>query len=192
MFLAFVSLADAAAAATAAGVVFAAWALFLQRGQGRTQFEDAVVSQYREMIKPRLVLDTLLHDVRKELPECEHERLRDVYLYLDLCNEQVFLRAIGRVSRSTWTIQWGDGIKGNVCGNDAISGIWQLIKDKTGDFRELRAFEDYGEGWKDPRSWDRRWRRPLVRFGLVALRVPGDKEPLVPGGARRADEWLSE
>jgi hypothetical protein len=168
--LAFISLADAAAAATAFGVVLAAWALFLQRGQARTQFEDAVVKQYRELIKPTLVLDALLAPILDESSSEERERLRYIYSYLDLCNEQVFLRAIGRVSRSTWKIQWSPGIQGNVEGNEAISQAWGEIQRSTRDFQELRALQQ-GE-WEDPRKWEPIWRRPLVRFGLATLRVP--------------------
>jgi hypothetical protein len=168
--VAFASLADIAAAATAVGVFFAAWALFLQRGQARTQFEDAIGAQYRELIRPQLLSHALLPNAFNELPELERDRSRHVYLYLDLCNEQVFLRAIGRVSRSTWTVQWAEGIRANLQQNEVIARTWQLIKQATDDFDELRVFE--ASGWKDPRSWEPFWRRYLVRFGLITLRVP--------------------
>jgi len=115
-----ISLADIASLATAVGVAVAATALLLQRGQARTDFEDTVVKQYREIIKPNLVLDALLNDALSETPDAERERLRQIYLYLDLCNEQVFLRAIGRVRRSTWSIQWSKGIQGNLEDVEAI------------------------------------------------------------------------
>jgi hypothetical protein len=176
---AFLSLADAAAAATACGVALAAWALFLQRGQARTQFEDGVVQQYRELIKPHLVLDVMLENVARNLPDAERQRLHDVYLYLDLCNEQVFLRAIGRVSRATWMVQWSDGIRDNVRDIPAVADTWRLIQETTDDFRELRAFEQ--NDWDDPRGWEPLWRRPLVRFGLATLRVPWEPtRPDVP------------
>jgi hypothetical protein len=167
--LAFISLTDAASAATALGVVLAAVALFLQRGQARTQFEDAIVRQYRELIKPSLVLDTLLAPLLDKRPDDEQARLRYIYSYLDLCNEQVFLRAIGRISRSTWGVQWSPGIRGNIEGNPIILGAWEEIQSATKDFQELRAFQ---RGWTDPREWEPLWRRPLVRFGLATLRVP--------------------
>jgi hypothetical protein len=169
------ALADAAAVATACGVVLAAWALLLQRGQTRSQFEDSLVRQYREVIKPELLPGVLLDDGSNELTEAERDRLHRVYLYLDLCNEQVFLRAIGRVSRATWAVQWSDGIKENLQGNAAIAASWQLIQMRTDDFRELRAFEQ--EGWDDPRTWEPVWRRPLVRLGLVKLRTPTRHTP---------------
>ncbi len=173
--LAFFSLADAAAGATAFGVILAGFALLLQRGQMRTQFEDAVVEQYRQLIKPDLVIDVLLKVVLEKLPSDERERMHHIYLYLDLCNEQVFLRAIGRVSRSTWKIQWSDGIRENVQKNEIISKAWETIQDKTDHFRELRAFQR--RGWDDPRTWEPWWRRPLVRFGLATLRVPSIECP---------------
>lgn len=166
------SLGDAAAAATALGVVLTAIALFLARGQARTQFEDSVVAQYRDLIRPELVSEVFLADAFDQLSEVERSRLSKIYLYLDLCNEQVFLRAIGRVSRSTWRIQWSPGISQNLK-SGPIEKAWREIQVATGDFEELRAFE--GGDWSDPRSWEPFWRRPLVRFGLATLRVPGTR-----------------
>lgn len=168
--IAFVSLGDAAASATAIGVIFAAWGLLLQRGQARTQFEDGIVKQYREILKPDLVLNVLLADLLEKVPQNERQRLHHIYLYLDLCNEQVFLRAIGRVSRATWTTQWSEGIQDYISENQLVADSWLVIKRETDHFRELRAFES--EGWKDPRKWESPRRRPLVRLGVCSLRVP--------------------
>lgn len=165
-----ISLADLAAVATAAAVFVGACALLLQRYQARTAFEDAVVRQYREIIRPGLLANAILLNLLAGVPEHRRERLQQVYLYLDLCNEQVFLRSIGRISRSTWRIQWSDGIRGYVEGNPAIASDWHLIKSKTNDFRELRCFE--ARGWSDPRHWEPRWRWPLIRLGAATPRVP--------------------
>src|SRR4051794_27330824 len=167
--IAAIPLADVASAATAAGVLVAAWALLLQRGLSRTHFEDEIVRQYRDVIKPQL-LHGMIAGVLERFPAAEHERVRQVYLYLDLCNEQVFLRAIGRISSPTWRVQWGAGISGNLEENAAIAEIWQILKIATEDFRELRAFES--RGWTDPRQWENVWRRPMVRMGWATLRVP--------------------
>jgi len=168
--LASLSLSDAAAAATAFGVVLAASALFLQRGQARTQFEDNMVRQYREVIKPDLILDVVLERLFDGRSDDERQRIHHIYLYLDLCNEQVFLRAIGRVSRSTWRVQWSSGIRENLTEHEAIRQTWEVIKTQTHQFRELRVFEQ--TGWGDPRRWESVWRRTFVRFGLATLRVP--------------------
>jgi hypothetical protein len=157
-----------AAWATAVGVLFAAIALLLQRSQARTQFEDSLVDEYRQLIKPDLVGDVLLQDVFAELPQVKREHVQRMYLYFDLCNEQVFLRATGRVSRPTWVIQWGPGIKQNL-DYAKIAEAWKLIQEKTCDFRELRAFS---RDWADPRTWEPPWRRLPVRLGMASLRVP--------------------
>jgi hypothetical protein len=164
-------LTTAATAATAIGVVFAAIQLFLQRAHARTTFEDTLVRQYRELIKPQLVHDTDLAQIIAKHPGEDAARLQRIYLYLDLCNEQIFLRAIGRVSRSTWKVQWSRGIKDNIVGDTPIAHCWGLIKQNTNAFNELRAFE--ASDYSDPRSWEPRWRKPFVRLGLVTLRVPG-------------------
>jgi len=166
----WISLSDVAAFATAIGVGIAAWALVLQRYQARAQFEDTIVQQYRELIKPRLLSNALLADLMTSVAEGDRERLQHVYIYLDLCNEQVFLRAIGRVSRSTWRVQWSEGIRGNVRDNPTIAADWQRIKDTTHDFEELRRFES--SGWSDPKRWEPLWKRVLIRFGVATLRMP--------------------
>ena len=63
----------------------------------RTEFEDAVSRQYREIVKPRLT--NLMLATEAPSPHVVRRSLPDVYAYLDLCNEQVFLRLSGRVSK---------------------------------------------------------------------------------------------
>jgi hypothetical protein len=163
-------LTDIAAAATAAGVFFAAYQLFLQRAQARNAFEDTLVRQYRELIKPELVTDVRLGRLIEGRSPAEVDRLRRIYLYLDLCNEQVFLRAVGRISRATWRVQWADGIRDNIRCNAVIAADWELIQAATADFHELRAFAQ--NNYRDPYTWEPFWRRLLVRFGLATIRVP--------------------
>ena len=79
--------ADAAGIATALGVLFGAGQLMLSRSTSRTSFEDGISRQYRELIKPQLS-DALLGPLEAE----ERELVARYYEYLDLCNEQVFLR----------------------------------------------------------------------------------------------------
>jgi hypothetical protein len=102
-------------------------------------------------------------------------------LYADLCNEQVFLRAIGRVSRSTWKTQWAEGIRQNLTGEHRLAEDWRALREATGDFAELRAFERLG--WRDPWKWEPWWRRRLVRLGWLTLRVPRDDGVSVREGA---------
>lgn len=104
------TLASAANLATAAGVLLAAWQLYLAKGQAESQFEDSLNAQYRSMLE-ELPLNALLgrrlnHDeITAQLPV--------FYRYFDLCNEQAFLFKERRVREETWT-NWREGIEQNI------------------------------------------------------------------------------
>ena len=82
-----------------------------------------------------------------EMVEAEH----GLYNYLDLTNEQVFLRQNNRIGPTTW-IFWQDGIKSNLA-RPAFKKAWENFKnmDPKG-FKELRQLEksDFKD---DPKSW---------------------------------------
>jgi hypothetical protein len=140
-------LASVAALATAVGIFVAAIALFLQRRESRTQFEDGLVREYRETIKPRLITMAL---IPRDLPDEQFKQAEAFYPYIDLCNEQAFLRMAGRVSRRTWR-QWSDGISGNL-GRDGFKRAWETIRESApDDFKELQLLTD--SGYCDPGRW---------------------------------------
>jgi hypothetical protein len=142
------TLSTAANMATAAAVFVAAIALLLQRGQARTAFEDELVREYRRTVKPDLTTKAL---ISSELDEQTFAQVADFYPYIDLCNEQVFLRLAGRVRRKTWT-QWCDGIRGNLRDRDAFKNAWATMRTASPrDFGELQLLVD--SGYRDPRSW---------------------------------------
>lgn len=78
--------------------------------------------------------------------------------YIDLSNEQVFLRMNGRIRRATWN-DWREGIKSNLR-RPAFAKAWSAVKDKTNSFSELRRLESTCFR-KDPRGWLSLWRRIL-------------------------------
>jgi hypothetical protein len=80
-----------------------------------------------------------------------------LYQYIDLTNEQIFLRMNGRISKATW-LNWQDGIKSNL-GRPAFAQAWARIKSgAVGSFTELRKLEDSGFE-DDPRKWVSAWKR---------------------------------
>ena len=86
-----------------------------------------------------------------------------LYHYIDLSNEQVFLRQQGRISKATWE-NWCDGIKSNLSLH-TFSRAWQDIKPAAKDsFRELRKLEASGFQ-DDPYGWGKK-----VLTGRVAPR----------------------
>ena len=80
------------------------------------------------------------------------EELRKIiYNYLDLCNEQTYLRQKKRVSKSRWK-EWNDGIKDNLS-KPAFKEVWNEIKDKDPKtFTALDLLEKY-EFKIDPAKW---------------------------------------
>jgi hypothetical protein len=84
-----------------------------------------------------------------------------LYQYIDLTNEQIFLRMNGRISKATW-LNWVDGIKSNL-DRPAFRDAWARIKNGSdGSFSELRKLEDNGFR-NDPRVWIPAWKRLFHR-----------------------------
>jgi hypothetical protein len=142
------SIQDIASIATAVGVFFAAFQLLHTRARAITTFEDSLATEYRGIID-RLPTEAILGESLS--PEAQRKHLHDFYRYLDLTNNQVFLRKIRRISRKTWRF-WADGIETNLA-RPAFAAAWAEINRRAGsDFSELRRLisEDFK---KDPRSW---------------------------------------
>ena len=112
-----------ASVVTAAGVVIAAWQLWLTRILAQSSFEDSLNKEYRSLVM-EIPVDALLG---KKVREEAFPRIREhIYNYIDLCNEQVFLRKKGRIRKTTWW-EWAEGIQSN------------LEKPGRGDVRVERA-----------------------------------------------------
>jgi len=122
--------------ATAIAVGVAAWQLVLNKKQAVTNFEDSFAKQYRELIA-NIPLEIFFGDVLSE--EKYQECFDEIYRYLDLCNEQIFLYKIGRISEATWQF-WVAGISENLS-KPVFQRAWVEIAEKTkGNFSELREF----------------------------------------------------
>lgn len=121
----------------------------LRKEQSTTQFEDDLTREYRELAR-RLPVKALLGD---ELTDEElEENFKHFYYYVDLCNEQIFLRHEERVSPETWE-NWCDGIESNLT-RPAFRETWEEIKKRSdGSFQELRRLERSGFQ-TDPAEWD--------------------------------------
>jgi hypothetical protein len=133
---------------TALGVLLLLLQIHLSRRQSQTAFEDQMAREFRDIVHKlpaRVVLGALL-------AEAEHDEVfDDIYRYLDLTNEQVFLRSTGRISKGTWEY-WAEGIR-EILTLPEFSRVWNRVKsDSKSRFRELRRLES-GEFLIDPRSW---------------------------------------
>lgn len=136
-----------ASAITAVSVVFAFWQLVLSKRIAQLQFEDALAKEYRDIAAklPTKVFYGVSLDAR------EQSSLRDeFYRYIDLSNEQVYLRQRRRVSKEVWQ-SWREGIKTNLS-LPAFAAAWEEVKDRTNSFAELRRLEK-GRYAVDPALW---------------------------------------
>ena len=139
---------------TAAAVFIAAWQVRKNTQQARIDFEDDLSREtvsWLECIPVKIFLG-------EELGEMEFEQsFPRLYQYIDLSNEQIFLRMNGRISKATW-INWVDGMKSNL-NRTAFSQAWARIKEGShGSFAELKRLEE-SEFKNDPRSWIPIWKR---------------------------------
>lgn len=127
-------LSAVASIATAIAVVVAAWQLVLSQRQAVTTFEDSLSKEYRDLAS-KLPVKALLGDPLSEEEFSRH--FDELYHYLDLCNEQAFLKKSGRISEETWTF-WRQGIASNL-ERPAFSRAWSEVAARSdGDFSELR------------------------------------------------------
>jgi len=133
---------------TALAVLVAAWQVHKNTQQARTDFEDELSREYREVARSIPVKAHL----GKQLGEEEFEQaFQMLYQYIDLTNEQIFLRMNGRVCKTTWK-NWAEGIKSNLS-RPAFAKAWAYIKEgAVGSFDELRRLEKSGFA-ADPRTW---------------------------------------
>lgn len=133
---------------TAIGVIVAARQLTLSKRQSRTQFEDDLSREYRALVE-RIPVKALLGE---SLEREEYENnLHLFYRYIDLSNEQVFLRQMERIGLDTW-VNWLAGIKSNM-DLPAFAKAWDEIKARAPHrFQELRMLEQKSF-MGDPKYW---------------------------------------
>lgn len=145
--------------ATAISAILIIFQLRQANRQANTTFEDSIVQQYREIIKG-IPIDALLGE--KMAYGKYKESLDDFYRYIDFCNEQIFLRQEGRVSKNTW-VNWQNGIISHL-NRPAFKEAWEEIKKHCPhSFLELRRLEDSGFN-VDPIEWNRTKKRQRFNF----------------------------
>lgn len=121
--------------ATLIGVCIAAWQLYTTKQQATTTFEDSLTNQYRTLIE-KIPVEALFGEELST--EKQAEMLPYFYRYFDLCNEQIFLHKMSRISAKTWA-NWKDGITNNLS-RPAFARAWaQVAARSSDDFDHLRA-----------------------------------------------------
>jgi len=119
------TLALIASLATPVGVCIAAWQIRQSKELAKSSFENQLSKEYRKIIR-KIPVDALIgnpiNDKNNELREI-------IYNYLDLCNEQTYLRKKKRISDDCWE-DWKEGIKANLS-KPAFQEVWDEIKAKA-------------------------------------------------------------
>jgi hypothetical protein len=138
--------------ATPASVLVLSYQLWQRKKQFTTEFEDKLTSDYRDIVY-EIPVESLLDDSSADAYEGD---LKDYYRYIDLSNDQVFLRQENRVSKSTWE-NWKAGIETNLSRDD-FEAAWQEIESKSSNsFNELRDLRD-SDKHDDPLYWEHPYR----------------------------------
>jgi hypothetical protein len=141
----------------AVGVLCAAWQLRQSGAQSRTDFEDDLSREYRELSRQIPTAALLGEEVGDQEFATAFPAL---FQYVDLSNEQVTLRMNGRVRKATWC-EWRDGIASNIA-RPAFARAWGEIKVRCDSFGELRRLERC-EFTDDPRAWIP-WRKRALKW----------------------------
>lgn len=149
--------ADVAGIATGLGVLAVWWQLVLARRQLRSNFEQGFTDRYEKVIG-RAPLALILGDSTAATDDGVR---RAFYDYFKLCEEELYYRAEGRVSRRTWS-DWYEGIALHLR-RPAFRAAWEDLKDRTviidGGSQRLRleqftylraAIQDVDAGRHDP------------------------------------------
>lgn len=145
-----------AAIATVVGIPIGLFQLYLHLCQSVSSFEDQLAREYRQIAAKIPIMAFLGQDFS---PEKYNDVREQIYNYLDLSNEQVFLRQTGRISAKTWDY-WKDGIQSNL-ERPLFEQVWSDVKkyDKK-QFQELQRLEkDFSI---DPFAWDNNWQKSIT------------------------------
>jgi hypothetical protein len=133
-----------AAVIAAISLGISAYQTNLSRRLAETAFEDTIDQQYRELAK-EIPVDVLINNC----DEFSSDTREIIFNYLDLCNQQIYLRAQGRIGKERWG-SWCDGIQENLR-KTAFHSVWSEVKEKA-SFSYLERLDK--ECYKhDPINW---------------------------------------
>ncbi len=137
-----------ASVATAILVAVGVWEIRTGSKIAQAQFEDSLDQQYRKLSRD-IPVDAL---IGKDVPEAHWLETRElIYNYLDLCNEQIFLRQKKRIRKDTWQ-DWCDGIRSHL-EKPAFQKVWGEVKTESATcFSFLERLEEEGFA-SDPATW---------------------------------------
>ena len=136
------------ATATVVGVAGGLLGLYFTVKLNRVKFEDSMDKEYRKIIA-KIPVDALLSRLVSSKQREQWELRERIYNYLDLCNAQIYLRMIGRVSKRRWE-DWRDGIEDHLRKRE-FADVWKEVK-PTNMLSWLKQLDD-DDFQIDPRNW---------------------------------------
>ncbi len=111
-------------------------------------FEDSINKEYRNIIQ-RIPYKALIDE---ELSPSEiFSTNNEIYNYIDLCNEQIYLRMSNRVSKKTWE-NWQDGMSTNFALKAFNNTLTEVFEKLSSNFNNLRRVQALGFR-TDPKKW---------------------------------------
>lgn len=138
---------------TAVSVFLAALGIWINRLMAQSAFENQLAKEYRELIR-EIPVDVLIGKkgfTSRNLRAQDQRARENIFNYLDLCNEQVYLRRKGRIRSSTWK-EWSSGMRDNLR-LPMFEHVWIEIKDgQRPVFTELQTAE-HERFENDPFFW---------------------------------------
>jgi hypothetical protein len=136
--------------ATTIGVVVALIQIWRNAEQSKTTFEDSLTKEYREIIR-RIPYKALVGEILDS--EEKNEAFNEIFNYMDICNEQIFLRMSDRVRTKTW-LNWQEGMKTNFSLPIFDTASKEVFDKMTNNFNELRKVKKLKYN-TDPKKWER-------------------------------------
>jgi hypothetical protein len=116
--------------------------------QQRASFEDSLTKEYREIIR-RIPYQALIGNDLSD--EDKLIAYNEIYNYMDLCNEQIFLRMSGRVSEKAWN-NWQEGMHTNFSLKVFDRASKEIFSKLQHNFEELKKVQELGYK-SDPIKW---------------------------------------
>ncbi len=138
-----------AASVSALAVILAMLQLRTTKAINQLEFEDGLNKEYRDLVA-RIPTKALLGSGLS--PQEYQDAFNELYRYVDLCNQQVFLRRQKRISSDVWG-QWCAGIQYNLESLQTFKRAWSDIKGRCDSFKELRKLEK-NKFKDDPAQWE--------------------------------------
>lgn len=126
----------------------AVWQIIRNNIQQKTNFEDLLSKEYREITR-RIPYTALVGDELKDDEKCK--AYNEIFNYMDLCNEQIFLRKSGRVRKNTW-VNWQEGMKTNFSLPVFENASSEVFYKLSNNFEELKKVKESGYN-TDPKNW---------------------------------------